>query len=166
MIVGVWSPDLVQLEPSLSRRSFFSGDYSATTLVPTGDWSFWTVQEYATPYQGHKGMYKPLTMPGNPLPFPALNYYTELIMPNTKSAERRMRNSARKHLSNRSVTSRLHTLEKNYLSLVNTGKKDEALQALRVVHSAFDKAAKTRVVHRATANRKKSRLALYLKKLK
>lgn len=87
-------------------------------------------------------------------------------MPNTKSAERRMRNSARKQLANRSVTSRLHTLEKNYLSLVDTGKKDEALQALRTVNSAFDKAAKTRVVHKATANRKKSRLALHLKKIK
>jgi small subunit ribosomal protein S20 len=87
-------------------------------------------------------------------------------MPNTKSAERRMRNSARKELGNRRVASRLHTLEKNYLFLVDTGKKDEALQALRTVTSAFDKAAKTRVVHKATANRKKSRLALYLKKIK
>ena len=87
-------------------------------------------------------------------------------MPNTKSAERRMRNSARKELGNHSVKSRLHTLEKNYLSLVDTGKKDEAVQALRSVNSAFDKAAKTRVVHRATANRKKSRLALYLTKIK
>jgi len=25
------------------------GDYSATTLDPTDDWSFWTVQEYAAP---------------------------------------------------------------------------------------------------------------------
>ena len=87
-------------------------------------------------------------------------------MPNTKSAKRRMRNSARKQLGNRSVTSRLHTLEKNYLSLVDTGKKDEALQALRTVTSSFDKAAKTRVVHKSTANRKKSRLALYLQKIK
>ena len=45
-------------------------------------------------------------------------------MPNTKSAERRMRNSARKRLQNRSVKSRLHTLEKNYLKLVTAGKKE------------------------------------------
>ena len=87
-------------------------------------------------------------------------------MPNTKSAERRMRNSAKKQLRNRSITSRLHTLEQNYVSFVDTGKKDEAMLALRAVSSAFDKAAKTRVVHKATANRKKSRLTLYLKKLK
>ena len=47
-------------------------------------------------------------------------------MPNTKSAERRMRNSARKHLHNRSLKSRLHTLERAYLHLLGAGKKDDA----------------------------------------
>ena len=28
------------------------GDYSATSLDPTDDWSFWTVQEYAGPLIG------------------------------------------------------------------------------------------------------------------
>jgi small subunit ribosomal protein S20 len=83
-------------------------------------------------------------------------------MPNTKSAERRMRNSARKKAHNRSIESRLHTLEKGYLQLLETGKKDEAAKSLSALSSAFDKAAKSGVVHRATANRKKSRLALRL----
>ncbi len=83
-------------------------------------------------------------------------------MPNTKSAERRMRNSARKRLRNRSAKSRLHSLEKGYLELLSAGKKDDAAKALREVSSAFDKAAKTGVIHRATASRKKSRLALRL----
>jgi small subunit ribosomal protein S20 len=87
-------------------------------------------------------------------------------MPNTKSAERRMRNSARKQLRNRSAKSRLHTLEKSFLSLVEAGKKDDAGKALQGLTSAFDKAAKGGVVHRATADRKKSRLALRLGKLK
>jgi small subunit ribosomal protein S20 len=87
-------------------------------------------------------------------------------MPNTKSAERRMRNSARKQLQNRSVKSRLHTLERSYLNLVGAGKREDASSALRVVSSAFDKAAKSGVIHRATANRKKSRLALRLAKVK
>ena len=73
-----------------------------------------------------------------------------------------MRNSARKRLHNRSIKSRLHTLELGYLELLGTGKKPEAAQALRRLSSAFDKAAKSGVVHRATANRKKSRLALRL----
>ena len=83
-------------------------------------------------------------------------------MPNTKSAERRMRNSARKQSRNRSVKSRLHTLEKNYLQLLDAGQKQEAAQAFQRVSSAFDKAAKAGIVHRATADRKKSRLAVRL----
>jgi len=83
-------------------------------------------------------------------------------MPNTKSAERRMRNSARKRLQNRRTKSRLHTLEKRYLELLGSGKKDEAAQALRAVTSAFDKAAKSGVVHKSTADRKKSRLNVRL----
>jgi small subunit ribosomal protein S20 len=81
-------------------------------------------------------------------------------MPNTKSAERRMRNSERKHLHNRSIISRLRKLEKDYRTLVTAGKKDEAAKALPGVNSAMDKAVKSGVVPRATANRKKSRLAL------
>lgn len=87
-------------------------------------------------------------------------------MPNTKSAERRMRNSARKQLHNRSIKSRLHTLERSYLEMLGTGKKDEAAKALPGLSSAFDKAAKSGVVHRATADRKKSRLALQLARAK
>lgn len=82
-------------------------------------------------------------------------------MPNTKSAERRMRSSARKHSANKSIKSRLKTLEDSYLAAI---KKDrtEAEKALRNVTSALDKAAKTGVIHRGTANRKKSRLSLQL----
>jgi small subunit ribosomal protein S20 len=87
-------------------------------------------------------------------------------MPNTKSAERRMRNSARKQNRNHSTKSRLHTLERNYLELLGAGKKEDATKALRIISSAFDKAAKSGVVHRATADRKKSRLALHLTRTK
>jgi small subunit ribosomal protein S20 len=83
-------------------------------------------------------------------------------MPNTKSAERRMRNSARKQLHNRSIKSRLHTLEKKYAAALAGGKKDDATAALRAVTSAFDKAAKVGVIHKATADRKKSRLSVRL----
>jgi small subunit ribosomal protein S20 len=83
-------------------------------------------------------------------------------MPNTKSAERRMRSNERKHMHNRSITSKLRGLEKHFRSLIAGGKKDEAAKALSGVHSAFDKAVKSGVVPRPTANRKKSRLALAL----
>ena len=77
-----------------------------------------------------------------------------------------MRNSARKQAHNRSIKSRLRTIEKDYLQLVASGKKDEAAQSLRTLSSAFDKAAKRGVVHRATADRKKSRLAIRLARMK
>jgi small subunit ribosomal protein S20 len=83
-------------------------------------------------------------------------------MPNTKSAERRMRSNARKNLHNRSITSRLRGLEKDFRTLITGGKKDEAAKALPGVHSAYDKAVKSGVIPRPTANRKKSRLALAL----
>ncbi|HZT22815.1 MAG TPA: 30S ribosomal protein S20 [Verrucomicrobiae bacterium] len=85
-------------------------------------------------------------------------------MPNTKSAERRMRSNERKRLHNRSVKSRLRRLEKNYRAALAAGRKEEAARLLPGLHSAFDKAVKSGVLPRPTANRKKSRLALLLKK--
>lgn len=77
-----------------------------------------------------------------------------------------MRNSARKHSQNTTVKSRLHTLEKTFATLASKGKKDEATVALKDLTSAFDKAAKTGVIHSGTADRKKSRLTIRLNGLK
>lgn len=86
-------------------------------------------------------------------------------MPNTKSAAKRVRGNAAKASHNRRVKSRLKLAEKRYLSLVQDGKLDEASQALSVVVSAFDKAAKVGVVRKARASRKHSRLQLRLNAL-
>lgn len=85
-------------------------------------------------------------------------------MPNTKSAERRVRSSARKESRNTAVISKVKTLEKSYLKLIQGGKKDEAASALKVAISALDKAAKAGVIKKETVDRKKSRLSLQLKK--
>lgn len=87
-------------------------------------------------------------------------------MPNTKSAERRMRNSARKQAQNQSVKSRLKTLERNFLATIKAGKKEDAEKAYRSASSGYDKAAKTGVIHSGTADRKKSRLSHRLASLK
>ena len=50
-------------------------------------------------------------------------------MPNTKSAERRMRSNERKHQHNRSIKSSLRRVEKDYRALLAAGKKDEAAKA-------------------------------------
>jgi len=85
-------------------------------------------------------------------------------MPNTKSAERRMRNSARKKLQNSRVKANLRRVDKIFRAAVAAKKTDEAAKLLPGVHSAYDKAVKVGVIARPTANRKKSRLALTLKK--
>jgi small subunit ribosomal protein S20 len=87
-------------------------------------------------------------------------------MPNTKSAERRMRNSARKHLHNRSIISRLRKAERGLRDTLTTGKKAEATTGLPGVLSALDKAVKSGVITRANANRKKSRLTLAVNRAK
>ncbi|HTD85580.1 MAG TPA: 30S ribosomal protein S20 [Candidatus Binatia bacterium] len=83
-------------------------------------------------------------------------------MPNTVSAERRTRQSERRHTRNSSVKNRLKTIEKRYLTTVKAGKKDEAAKVFREVSSAFDKAAKRGIIHPSKASRKKSRLAAHL----
>lgn len=77
-----------------------------------------------------------------------------------------MRNSARKHSQNKSVKSRLKTLEKTFLDTVKAGKREDAVKAFQAASSGFDKAAKTGVIHSGTASRKKSRLGIRLAALK
>ncbi len=83
-------------------------------------------------------------------------------MPNTKSAERRMRNNAKRHLHNESIKHRLKSLETKFSEAVESGKREEASEAFSAVVSALDKAAKAGVIHKAKASRKKSRLAVAL----
>jgi small subunit ribosomal protein S20 len=87
-------------------------------------------------------------------------------MPNTKSAERRMRSSARKQLHNRSIISRLRGVEKGLRTSITAGNKADAAKALPDTLSKIDKAVKSGVITRATANRKKSRLTLALNRVK
>ncbi len=77
-----------------------------------------------------------------------------------------MRNSARKQVRNRSTSTRLHSLEKKFATLLGEGKKADAAKAYQLVASALDKAAKLGTVPKTRASRKKSRLALQLNKLK
>ena len=74
-----------------------------------------------------------------------------------------MRNSQRKNLQNSRVKSKLRRTEKEFRAAVVAGKTEGAVKLLPGVHSAFDKAVKVGAVSRPTANRKKSRLALYIK---
>jgi small subunit ribosomal protein S20 len=87
-------------------------------------------------------------------------------MPNTKSAERRVRNSARKHQRNQATKSNLKTLEKRFLATTTATKKEDAVVAYKAAAASLDKAAKSGVIPKGRADRKKSRLALRLKAVK
>ena len=78
-------------------------------------------------------------------------------MPNIRSAEKRVRSSARKTRFNRAVKSRVATLERRLGRAVDEGRKEDALALLPRVVSAYDKAAKKGVCHRNRADQKKSR---------
>ena len=77
-----------------------------------------------------------------------------------------MRNSARKQLHNRSIESHLRKIEKSVRLAAGDGKKADAAKALQTALSAVDKAVKSGVLTRATANRKKSRLTLAVNRVK
>jgi small subunit ribosomal protein S20 len=74
-------------------------------------------------------------------------------MANTKSAAKRARQTARRSLRNRSVITRLRSMQKGTRS---AAKPDSA--QVRSLISAIDKAAKRGVIHRNAAQRRKSRL--------
>ena len=84
-------------------------------------------------------------------------------MANTRSAAKQARASLRRQAHNKSIKSRLHSLEKKFLEAVSAKKAPDATALYRVLISALDKAAKTRVIHRNNASRKKSRLSARLK---
>lgn len=84
-------------------------------------------------------------------------------MANTRSAAKQARSSLRKQANNKSIKSRLHTLEKKFLAAVAAKKTEDANALYRLLSSALDKAGKTRVIHRNNASRKKSRLSAHLK---
>ena len=86
-------------------------------------------------------------------------------MARTRSAAKQARASLKRRVHNKALLSRLHTLEGKFLAAVDEKKSDEAATAYRAIASALDKAAKTQVVHRNLASRKKSRLAARLKAL-
>jgi small subunit ribosomal protein S20 len=84
-------------------------------------------------------------------------------MANTRSAAKQARASERRRTHNRTIKSKLHTLERKFLNLAEAKKANEAAETLKVLFSALDKAAKVQVVTKNLANRKKSRLTARLK---
>lgn len=77
-------------------------------------------------------------------------------MANIKSAAKRARQSEKRHALNTSVVSGLKSGQKKLRAALAAGKLDEAKAEYVKVASALDKAAKRGVIHKNSADRKKS----------
>lgn len=77
-----------------------------------------------------------------------------------------MRGSARKRVYNMRTKDKFKAAVKTVKQSVEAKNADEALKALTAAYAALDKAAKKKVIHKNTANRKKSRMAKAINKLK
>jgi small subunit ribosomal protein S20 len=91
-------------------------------------------------------------------------------MANNKSSLKRIQISKRNRLRNRFYKSSVKTKIKNFLKQLeeyrvskNPSDKDNAKILLNAVYSKIDKACKKNILHKNTAARKKSQLALKLK---
>ncbi|MBI4970903.1 MAG: 30S ribosomal protein S20 [Candidatus Omnitrophica bacterium] len=85
-------------------------------------------------------------------------------MPNIKSAEKRMRSDAKKRHFNQSHISELKTMSKK---LAEFGKENakEAKELAQALLVKYDKAVKMGVIPRGRADRRKSRISVFVNKL-
>lgn len=86
-------------------------------------------------------------------------------MANTKSAAKRARQTEKRTLENRRVTSSLKTRIKKLRTDIAEGRKDDARAEAAILASHLDKAAKTGRIHRNSADRRKSAFARAIAKL-
>ena len=83
----------------------------------------------------------------------------------TSSAKKAHRASLKKHVFNVRRKHVLSSTTKTVRGFITAGQKAEAGQSLAAAYKAIDKAAKTGVIKKNTASRKKSRLAKALGKV-
>ncbi|MFH1377229.1 MAG: 30S ribosomal protein S20 [Planctomycetota bacterium] len=86
-------------------------------------------------------------------------------MPNLKSAEKRVRQDAVRRVQNRGNRSRLRTALKQYIKSLETG-VEAATAELPRFYEAIDVTARKNVIPKKRADRKKSRAALALERIK
>jgi small subunit ribosomal protein S20 len=87
------------------------------------------------------------------------------ILPNIKSAMKRVKVSAEKREENKMVKSEMKTAIKKVKIAVAAGDRELADNLYREAASCIDKAAKRGVIHKNTAANKKSGLARLVKEI-
>ena len=87
-------------------------------------------------------------------------------MPNTKSAEKRLRQSEAKRLRNRAAKSAIKTQLRKVRETVAAGNHEQAETEYRLAAEKLDKAGRRHIIHRNKASRIKSRLQRLMKAAK
>ena len=86
-------------------------------------------------------------------------------MANKKSAIKRIKQNARRHVRNNYFTARARTLVKKARASMDSGITDESRSSVVQAISALDKAAQKGVIHPNNASRRKGRLMRRLAQL-
>ena len=86
-------------------------------------------------------------------------------MPNHKSAEKRVRQTAKRNDVNTSNKSRLRTQIKKLRAALAAGDKNQSQELLNPTISTIDKAVNKGILHKNTAARYKSRLTSHVNNL-
>ena len=87
-------------------------------------------------------------------------------MPITKSAEKALRQSKRRHTQNLKRQNDYKNIIREVKKIIASGKKADAEKLLPSLYQALDKAAKTNVIKKNKSSRLKSRVAKLIKKQK
>ena len=86
-------------------------------------------------------------------------------MPNIKSAKKRVLISKAENERNKAAKSALKTVVKKFDAAVTAGDKEQADGAFKAAVKSVDKAVKKGILHKNTAARKKSSMAVKMNKL-
>lgn len=85
-------------------------------------------------------------------------------MPNTKSAQKRLRQNKARRLRNRSVKSALRTQIRKVRDSLKVGDLDKAVVEMKLAQKKLDQAGAKRVIHPNKAARTKSRLVKMIRR--
>jgi len=86
-------------------------------------------------------------------------------MPITKSAKKALRQNVKRKARNLAYKNKMKKLIKEVRSLVSENKIEEAKKLLPSVYKILDKSAKTNVIKKNTASRKKARITKLINKV-
>ena len=87
-------------------------------------------------------------------------------MPNSRSAAKRLRQSAVLQQRNKAIKSAMKTQIKAVMAAVTDGDFEKADTEFRAAAKKLDRAGARGIIHRNTASRKKSRLSAAIRKAK